>query len=200
MVTQLLRAITFDIVLTVKDAEFFELTQAKRDARVQAGLPEYPTPIKKYVRTVSGEQFLEEARDVLRVLGSGSSIFEECRRLARAKNGLFSAMLDSLNELRSYRNNETRLGTQMRSFRDAGMKYERVLDRELQLMLLEARNEDSPIVQIATPTEIDVSELPGVPAVTVQKPLLGGTRVFHNGKLTDDSWKSRLTQVLSAIS
>lgn len=200
MVTQLLQAIAFDVLQAVKDPAFFSMPQAQREEQVKKALLNYPQPMAKYVRNVSEQGFVEDLHPVLEVLGSSTSIIAEARRLAREKNAFFGAVLDSLKSVSSYEDQKTRLGEVMQSFRDAGPKYGRVLDRELQSLLLAARDEDSPIVQIAAPADLDVSHLPGVPSIIVQRPLLGGTRMFLNGKLADDSWRARLTKILSVIS
>lgn len=200
MVTQLLRAMTFDVLQSVKSPDFFTLAQAKRDAHVSTSLPEYPAGIAKYVRSVSENEFVADAEAILQVLGSGGSVITDASRLTRSGNGFFVAMLDSLKAVLVYESSDTQLGVTLASFQEAGSKYSRVLRRELQLLLMAARGEDSAIVQVAAPTEVDVSALPGVPEVAVQRQLLGGARVFFNGKLKDDSWRARLTQVLSVIS
>lgn len=200
MVTQLLRAITFDVLQVVKDPAFFTLPQAQREDLVKKGLPDYPQPIAKYVRNVSEQALVDDFHPVLEVLGSSTSVIAEAQRLEREKNAYFAAVLDSLKHLSSFEDDSTQLGQMMKSFRDAGAKYARVLDRELQMLLLTAREEDSPIVQVAAPVELDVSHLPGVPSTVVRRPLLGGTRMFLNGKLADDSWRARLTKILSVIS
>lgn len=200
MVTQLLRAMTFDVLQSVKSPDFFTLAQAKRDAHVNSTLPEYPAGVAKYVRGVSEEDFVADVEAVLQVLGSGGSVIIDAPRLTRSGNGFFVAMLDSLKEVIAHKSEKTQLGATLASFNDAGAKYVRVLRRELQLLLMAARGEDSAIVQVAAPAEVDITGLPGVPEVAVQRQLLGGARVFFNGKLKDDSWRARLTQVLSVIS
>ena len=186
MVTQLLRAITIDVLQATQ-------SNASLDSS-------YPEPLRKYAETSREDQRSSDLLPILEVLGSSNSIMSEAWRLTQAKNRYFEAILDSLKFVQNYSSNKTHLGRTLASFREAGGNYDRIFTRELQSLLLIARSEESPIIQTAAPSELDTSNLPGIPEVTVQRSLLGGVRMFHKGMLNDKSWRARLTKILSVVS
>lgn len=200
MVTQLLQAMTFDVMNAVKDDGFFDCSQAERDEKVASALPNYPKSLTKYLRSCNESEFVDDASILMKSLGAGGSILPESARFVRSGNQLFIACLDAVKGLQLGTSYNGELGALMNSFSNAGPKYERVIKREMQLLLLMARDEDSPIVQIAAEVDVDTSALPGIPDVQINRQLLGGSRMFYNGKLTDNSWRSRLTKVLSQLS
>lgn len=200
MVTQLFGSVVYDCLRVTKAAEFFDAKTSVRKEEVKKMLgAEYPVSIVSYLETVGPDQYVTDAEMAMHVLAGSTSIIEQARRLAEA-NGLFSAFLDMLPEVRGYTGSRTSLGETLGSFREAGGSYARVFDRELQTLLLHARGEDSPILQVAAEVELSKVDLPGIPSVTVRKDLIGGVRMFYDGSLTDDSWRARLTKVLSAVS
>lgn len=199
MVTQMLQSMTMDVLRVVKDTDYFSLEQAKRDAVLTKELHDYPKSVISYLSRVDEESFVGDMEEMLPVLGS-TSVIAEAKQLVKNDNGYFSSVLKALSDCRRMAGDTTDLAKRVRWFGEASGMYKRVFDRELQLLLRLATGEDSPIAQIAVEEEVDVGALPGVPSVQVQRSLLGGSRVFHNGTLNDRSWRARLTKILSAVS
>ena len=199
MVTQMIQAMTLDVLQAVKQSDLFSLDQNGRNKAMKDHLPDYPTAVTKYLASTDEEQFVADMEGLLPVLGS-ESVIAQAQQLRKEENVFFNTVLKSLSACRSMTGDATGLAKQIAWFKEASGMYQRVFDRELQLLLLTATGEDSPIAQIATDAEVDLSHLPGVPSVQVQRSLLGGSRVFHNGTLNDQSWRARLTKILSAVS
>lgn len=187
MVTQLVGAMTKDVLMA-------------RQGKMK--LDGYLPSVAKYVEKSKDDMFVSDVSALLELLAEDTSIIAAASRLAREKNTFFQAILASLPTVSDYASKTTSLGQYLASINEAGPQYTKVLVREMQTLLLHATNIDSAIVQIAAPVEdgeLDVSSLPGVPMVTVNRSLIGGTRVFYNGEVRDDSWRARLTQVLTAV-
>ncbi|MDG1950643.1 MAG: hypothetical protein P8J32_07565 [bacterium] len=187
MVSQLVGAVAKDVLMARQN---------------KLSLDGYLAPLAKYVEKANDEMFVADLSALLELLAENTSVISAASRLMREKNTLFQAVLSSLPTVTDYTSDETSLGQYLSSIHEAGRQYEQVLVREMQTLLLHATNIDSAIVQVAAPVEngeLDVSTLPGVPMVTVNRSLIGGARVFHNGDVRDDSWRARLTQVLGAV-
>lgn len=200
MITNLASAALKDLMSVAFEGDYFNAPQSKRDTQIDAKLGKtYPKSLRNYVASVSEAQFTRDCEAVIPVLGSGESIAALAKTLAAQKNGWFDAFVDGLSAIRSC-SGQSHLAQLIELYKGAGTQYARVLDRELQQLLLGARGEDSPIIQIATASPVDPSGMSGVPSVEVNKSLIGGARSFHNGVLRDDSWKARLTEVISVIS
>jgi len=195
----MLSAITYDVLQVAKDPVFFDSSESKREKLAEESLDGYPNKLLAYLAAVSADQLAHEMQQVVEIYGSAQSILSQAYRLVKEENVFFISILDSLKELSTYDGKKTRLSKILAIFREAGGKYDRIFARELQMLLLSARGEDSPIVQIAAETDIDTSKLPGIPGITVQSSLLGGSRMFYNGKLNDNSWRARLTKMLSVV-
>ncbi|MBT4856745.1 hypothetical protein HON52_00985 [Candidatus Uhrbacteria bacterium] len=187
MISQLVGAITKDTLA----------------ARSRKGLPKgYLAPVHSYVEKVDDQTFVDDLSAILELLAENTSVIAAAARLEREKNSFFLAILDALPQVRGYASKETNLGQYLTSIEKVGSQYQQILVREMQTLLLQATNTDSAIVQIATEvdtSELDITSLPGIPQVKVNKSLIGGVRVFHDGNVRDDSWRARLTQILSAV-
>ena len=199
MVTQMIQAMTLDVLQAVKESDLFSLDRKGRAKALKTYLPDYPAPLTDYLISAKEGPFVADMEGLLPILGS-TSVIAEAQQMRKDGNGFFDAVLRSLSACRDMRGKETALAQQIAWFKAASGMYQRVFDRELQLLLLTATGEDSPIAQIAMDAEVDLTSLPGVPSVQVQRSLLGGSRVFHNGTLNDQSWRARLTKILSAVS
>jgi len=197
MVTQLLRSAVFDVMQVAKIAHFFDAQEAHRLTLVTKELGNYPEEFVLYITAVSETAFVKDASALMEILGANTSVMNEAWRLTQEQNGFFNAFLDAMKALERYRDEQMTLGATLTSFRDAGRKYDRVLSRELQTLLLLSRAEDSAVIQIAIEADLDLSHLPGIPSVTVRRSLLGGSRMFLNGTLNDRSWRARLTKLLT---
>lgn len=188
MISQLTAAITKDVL------------EAKRSGTKLSS--SYPASLRTYVEKTADEDVARDLKSMTEVLGDGTSLLAAAPRLLKEGNGLLNALLDALSEMESVQAEGTALGSYRSLVREAGSQYERVLIRELQALLLVARDIDSPLVQVAQPLPASLkqeSRFPGVPLVTVNRSLLGGLRIFHNGQVQDASWRARLTKVLSAV-
>lgn len=187
MISQLVGAMTKDVLT----------------AHQQKGLPKgYLAPIQTYVDKTEDEAFASDLSALLELLAENTSVISAASRLVREKNAFFLAILESLPAVQQYTSDKTALGQYLASIEQAGPQYQQVLVREMQTVLLHATNTDSAIVQIAAPVkagELDLESLPGIPQVKVNRSLIGGARVFHNGEVKDDSWRARLTNILSAV-
>lgn len=179
------------------------MTQDALIARQKKGLPkDYLAPINKYVEKAKDETFVQDLSALLELLAENTSLISAAPRLSREENGFFIAVLTSLPHVKTYASDKTALGKYLSSIDEAGTQYKQILTREMQTLLLHATGNDSAIVQIAAPVqenELDLSKLPGIPHITVNRSLIGGARVFHDGTVRDDSWRARLTQILTAV-
>jgi hypothetical protein len=178
MVTDLVRAITFDVLRS----------------GTQSLPASYPS--------VLCERFEDEQmQEVVKRLGSDESVLSFLPRLYRRGNVFAKALIKSLQALRDVNDSSTMLGREVARMTAFGEQYRRALDRELQSLLYSATGEDSPIVQVATrPTKpLNTKALPGIVSVQVSRSLLGGSRMFHNGKLNDQSWRARLMSILNEV-
>ena len=184
MVTDLLRSLTFDTLHAVK-ADGFSGS--------------YPQPLVTYVKRSDERAVVEDLREVSVLLSEGS-VVAQVGALKTSKNEFFLACIESLKTIREAKPGEgTALADFLQSVQTAGPQIQSVFVRECQQLLLAVTGEDSAIVQLATPLEVDTSTLPGIPSVTTARSLLGGARLFHDGKLKDESWRARLTRILSVI-
>ena len=200
MITNLASASLKDLMGIALTGDYFELAQAKRESAMEKALGKtYPKSLKSYLGSVSEQDFTKDCEQMIPILGSDGSITAQANLLMKSGNGWFEAFVDGLSMIRQI-DGQSELAVQMNHFRAAGEQYRRVLEREMQQLLLVAKDQDSPIVQIAAPAEIDTSNLEGVPSIEVNRSLIGGARSFHNGTLKDDSWRARLTEVISVIS
>jgi hypothetical protein len=187
MVSQLIGAMTQDVL------------RARQDKKSLKG---YLAPVSEYLKSASDESFVSDISALVELFAEQTSVISSASRLMKEQNGFFKAVLDSLSDVSRYSSKETELGHYLLNIKDAGSQYEQILTREMQTLLFHATGVDSAIVQVAAPVEekeLDLSALPGVPMVTVNRSLIGGARVFQNGTVSDDSWRARLTQVLSAV-
>ena len=179
------------------------ITKDALSARQKKGLPKgYLPSVAKYVEKAKDDAFVQDVSALLALLAENTSVLSAAARLSREENGFFIAILASLSEVQGYTSNKTALGQYLASIEEAGPQYTQILIREMQTLLLHATGQDSAIVQIAAPVkegELDLSKLPGIPQVNVNRSLIGGARVFHNGEVQDDSWRARLTGVLKAV-
>lgn len=184
MVTDLLRSLTFDTLHAVK----------------ADGFPgSYPQPLVVYMKQSDEQTVVEHLREMSVLLSEGS-VFAQVGALRASKNAFFLACIASLKTIREAKPERgTALADFLQSVQTAGPQILSVFVRECQQLLLEVTGEDSAIVQLAAPTDIDTSKLPGIPSVVTSRSLLGGARLFHNGKLKDESWRARLTRILSVI-
>ncbi len=200
MITNLASAVVKDLMKVALEGDYFEVSQSKRQQQIDVVLGgSYPKPLKQYIGAVSEKQFEQDVMALVPVFAENNSVITQVKRLTQEGNQLIGALLDSLSALRKVSGNSL-LAEWMDRYRNAGAQYVHALDRELQQLLMMARGEDSPIVQIATNVAVDTTDLNGVPSVQVNRALIGGSRVFSNGTLHDDSWRARLTQVISVIS
>ena len=187
MVTNIVRAMTYDVMRaeTTKDT-----------------LPKnYPAALSAYAKSAKEAQLESDLSAVVEIIGSDESVVTAMGRLIEEKNAYAVAIAESLKEVRDFDDDSTALGQQVVSIREAGAQYMRAFDRELQTLLMIATGEDSPIVQIARQPQkpLDTSKLPGIPSIQVNTSLLGGSRLFYEGRVTDQSWRARLMQVLHAV-
>lgn len=162
----------------------------------------YLPAVAEYVQSATDEVLAKDLMPLTTMLAQGTSVIAVAPVLMREKNMLFKAILVSLSEDLSKIPAATSLGQYLASIEDAGVQYTQILTREMQSLLLAATGVDSPIVQVATElpaSAVKDAKLSGVPFVSVNKSLIGGVRIFHNGTLRDDSWKARLTSILTAI-
>lgn len=202
MISELTGAIVKDTLMTLHEASVFELSKTERKKRITEVLgKEYPEALVDYAESISGDGFMRDVQALLELIGSNTSVIEAAPRLMREKNLLFKSILASLSEARAYESTSTALGQHLASIRKAGRQYEGILTREMQTLYLHATGKDSATVQIAVELDKkhDLSKLPGIASVSVNKSLLGGARLFFDGTLQDESWRARLTQVLKTI-
>jgi len=184
MVTDLLRSMTFDTLGAVQSKGF-------------SG--SYPTPLEDYVKKTDESTAVKHLGE-LAVLLSEGSVMMHVGALKTSKNELFLALIASLKTVQeSSPDKESALAKYLHSLETAGAQIDSVFTRECQQLLLMVTGEDSAIVQLASPADVDTRTLPGIPSVTTARSLLGGARLFHNGKLRDESWRARLTRILSVI-
>ncbi len=199
MVTEIIRAIAYDALCVTRQEDFFSTPTTERKKLVQKTLDEkYPELLQDYIASVKEATFEQDFTSLLPFLSGGQSAIPESKRLVREKNLFLKTILSSLREILVYKARTTKLGITMHRIQAADKTTQRTLERELQTLLLVAVDQDSPIIQLATDAPIDTSSLQGIPSITVQKSLLGGSRLFYNGKVKDHSWKARLIQVLQA--
>ena len=159
----------------------------------------YPQPLTDYVKNAKEDTLVSQLSE-LAVLLSEGSIMQHTGALRSSKNELFLACIASLKTIQQAKPEKgTALAEFLHSLETAGAQIQSVFIRECQQLLMMATGEDSAIVQLAAPADVDTSTLPGIPSVTTARSLLGGARLFHNGTVKDESWRARLTRILSVI-
>ncbi len=202
MITDLFRASLIDLGNAVKDAEYFSLSQSAREKRVgEVMSKDYPANLRKVAFSIDESEFVREMRLLGGILAESNSVIERATLLSGSSSKIFDAFLKDLSAIRAFRSRDSALGRAVGRFEDAGPQYKKALDRELQQLLLFAKNQDSPIYQTALPIEASTAvKGVGVPSIDVSRALLGGARRFYDGELVDDSWRARLTSILKVIS
>lgn len=202
MITDLFRASLIDFGSAIKDAEYFSLSQSAREKRVgEVMSKDYPANLRKVAFSIDEQEFVREMYLLGGILAEANSVIERATLLSGSSSKIFEAFLKDLPALREYQSDGSALGRTIRKFNGAGPQYKKTLDRELQQLLLFAKNQDSPIYQTALPLEgLSGIKGVGVPSVEVSRALLGGARRFYDGELVDDSWRARLTSILKVIS
>lgn len=214
MVSNVVSAVVTDMLTVARSEAFFAQAKDTRSEQLVGQLgSNYPQPLRAYLSTVTAEAFASDLEQVIPTLGSDGSIFADVPELMSGQgNQFFQALLAALTEeLRNWLladvSTDSQLGTYCAHVVTAGPLYTRILIRETQELLLAAKGIDSPLLQVAThltaeeQTEMLKSvDVPGIPALITNKELLGGVRQFYNGTMQDDSWRARLTRVLTVVS
>ena len=184
MVTDLLRSLTFDTLGALK-ADGFSGS--------------YPEPLIAYVKQSDDQTIVHHLKELSMLLSEGS-VMAQVGTLKASGNELFLACVASLKTIPEAKPKKgTALADFLHSLETAGPQIASVFVRECQQLLLAVTGEDSALVQLAASVDVDTSALPGIPSVTTARSLLGGARMFHDGTLKDESWRSRLTRILSVI-
>lgn len=216
MVTELLSHTLFDALQAVKKESFFNEEPVKRKDAIEKQLSKaYPKSLITYLSTCSKTDFARDCQELTPFIGAKESLFAQ--PLNAKENGLYLAFLqflekDLLRELKETAASPSSLLQRLRELQKAekeGEREIRILVREAQELLAIALNKESAVIQIATPLgEIDLAAFEkltrssikeGIPSITVNKALLGGSRVFEGGKLTDHSWHAKLTVLFSRL-
>jgi len=216
MVTDLFAAIAADMLAVVKTEDFFSKESTERSILLEKELGKtYPKAIKTYLANTTKDAFANDVNQISSIIGSRNSILNNIRDWKT--NSAFDALLSTLEEdgsriLRkplensSFLNEYLSIITENSSTSD---QYRRIMVREAQELLLQAKNIDSAIVQIATKlSEEDLesfeqiirkSSPDGIQSINVNTSLLGGSRMFKGGKLIDHSWQAKLSTLFSKM-
>jgi len=187
MISSVVGAMTKDVLI------------AHKNGKLPVG---YSSAISVYFEKAEEKALKEDLSEMIKIFAEGSSVVAAASRLIRENNGFFQAVLSALQEDLSKTPDKSVLADTLRAFDEAGIQYKHVLTREIQQLFLHAHGTDSPIIQVAAPLSPDLfteATFTGVPLVTVQKSLIGGVRIFYNGTVHDDSWRARLTELLTAV-
>ncbi len=212
MITRILGAMTYDALAIAKDEKFFMEATGTRTRNIHKVLGEsYPDAFVSYMKEVQTKQFVADIEQLLPVV-SRTSIFSETKRLQN--NGLVQAFVTTMvqdwyafaHDLKL--EGDTYLAQTMRELFEGATSARafRTATREMQSFLEQYSNIQSPALQVATDVE-DIEALAkkvqarhaGIPAITVLRSLLGGSRLFHEGKLIDVSWRAKVQTLLSAL-
>lgn len=214
MLTAVLAATTKDILRVVSDESFFadSATARKSVAKVALG-EDYPAALVEYVASLEPAQFRKDAAQVVRLIGAGESVFGETSDLQ--KNGLLLALIESLtadwfNLLDSSKQQKSKLLKLIADWRgdSMGELHHRVATRELQELLFRVQGTESPHVQVATDLSLEElaalnkklrQEFAGQPAIEVKSELIGGSRLFYQGKVQDHSWRAQVQSLINAL-
>lgn len=212
MVSELLSAVCADVLHVAGHETFFTQTKEGRTQRSSELLSTaYPQPLRAYLALTESGACTADLNQLIPILGTQISVFVQVPALIGAKNQLFQAFLDALplivgDWLLLEASGDSALAKQCRSTSEAGVQYERILTREAQELFLLATNIDSPTIQVATALDrqerramMQETRLPGIPMVQTNTELLGGARQFYRGTMQDDSWRARLTRVLTVV-
>lgn len=196
MVTNLFAAIIRDVMQASEKVEFFKKGATDRKKTLRAALgPDYPEAMITYIAEVNGEDFARAAAPIAELAAARQSVIAAAPRLVKEENGLIVAVAAALRAGVNERG-DTYLGREFTRIEEAGGAYKEAFQREVSSLLLAAEGKDLPILQLARMPEGE--DFAGYHAL-VQSDLLGGARLFKEGEVHDDSWRGRLTHVLSAI-
>lgn len=216
MITELLSNALFDALQTVKEESFFNDEPVKRKDVLEKRLSKtYPKTFTSYLSTCSKKDFTEDVQELIPFIGAKESLFSQ--PMSAKKNGFYSAFLSFLEkellaELKESTKTSSALLQCLRDLTHAekeGEREKRILIREAQELLALAMKKESAVIQIAAKlSEKDLASFEkltrqtakeGIPSITVNKALLGGSRVFQGGKLIDHSWHTKLTVLFSRL-
>jgi hypothetical protein len=203
---------TYDALLVAKDEKFFMEATGTRTRNIHKVLGEsYPDAFVAYLKEVQTKHFVADIEQLLPII-SRTSIFSETNRLKN--NGLVKAFVEVMMQEwyafahQSKIDKTTYLGKAVEELFQGGTSARtfRTATREIQSFLEQFAGIQSPTLQVATDAE-DIESLAkkvqeqhkGIPAITVLRSLLGGSRLFHNGKLVNVSWHAKVQTLLSAL-
>lgn len=212
MITDMITMVASDALMVFADEEFVRGSAKTRESVIKSKLgKEYPGDIVDYLASSSMESLTKDFSQISPYLGRKESLLPEYKQLEQ--NGFLRAFVKAVeNELPelevSKKSNlgkwlDERIGDEK-----MGGLMNRILLRELQIMLDEWVDIESPIIQVAT--KIDekqmkklnlqiVQKMKGKAQVMVNEDLIGGMRIFTKGQVIDNSWRAKLNKFFTAL-
>lgn len=209
MVTDLLAAAAHDVLNVAGQEGFLEKKARARSTAMKAVLGAYPSTLVAYLETVKADSFASEMDTLIPLLAKKQSVMSDAQALSGPFVKAFAAFLrDELANVEV--SASTSLGVAITRFTEEGAlqaNRHRMLMREMQTFIEYALNEQSATAQIATDIDENIlkklqkslSKNGGIPHIVVNDELIGGMRLFENGKLKDASWRARVQEIFNAI-
>lgn len=223
MINPFLTALLYELVhFLTKHKDFFELAHETREEKLQN--VKVPTAFKHYMAKISEEHFMKDLALVMSLLNGtpmaqlslkGNAFF---KALTEFFTQTFSSKVDELPgrfyllpyetrkvEIKKIIESDNRIADALREFL-SGNSYQEIAG--LLNEFAQAVNE-AEMVLVQTPRDVDgdlkkeirkalLEKYPhAFPVFQVNRGLIGGFRVFVNGKSVDHSWFSRIAKLTS---
>lgn len=200
--------------------DFFELSQEKREKALSE--VKFPTSVKTYLLTVNAETFTQELAGILKYIKNAPVKLEEnefaksiCSFLVNNfANDVYSLPVDYF-KLKYSEQIET-VNKVIKSNSELAISLKQILtDYSYQEILngifsLLQKSFSSPLVIIQSPCEVDFetkkeirekvsqeTQKTCLPIFQVNKNLIGGLRIFVDGKVSDYSWMGAINLITS---
>lgn len=200
--------------------DFFEFSQEKREKALEE--VKFPTYVKTYLQTVEANTFTKDLSDILKFIKNAPVDFEE-NEFAKAicsflvnnfANDVYALPLDYFKL--SYKEQLETANKVIKSNSELAVSLKEILtDNSYQEILngifsFLQKSFSSPLVIIQSPCEIELetkkeirekvsqeTQKTCLPIFQVNKNLIGGLRIFVDGKVTDYSWMGAINLITS---
>ncbi len=206
----------------VSNKNFFGSSQKDREKALDE--VKFPTSVKNYLQAVSTEDFAKDTSSLIKYLKNAPVKLEEnefaksiCTFLVyNFSNDVYSFPLDYFKL--NYSDQIEAVNTVIKSNSALASTLKQILtDNSYQEILngiqnLAERSFNSPLVIIQSPCEIDLETKKEIrdkvsdetkktclPIFQVNKNLIGGLRIFIDGKVADFSWMGRINLIITSL-
>jgi F0F1-type ATP synthase delta subunit len=217
----------FITVLIIEISKFLTsnkdfLSSNKTDREKAIAEVKFPTPVKAYLVEVTEDQFIKDLAGITQFLKTPNLDFSKNEFAVAITHFLVSSFANDIYSLPlnyfklSYKDQQETVNEVIKSNSELANALKEILtDYSYQEILngiqtLAKNTLNSPLVIIQSPTEIDLEIKKDIhqnlnanlqkiclPIFQVNKNLIGGMRLFVDGKVTDLSWIARINLITS---